>query len=215
MIRNSILYRRYWYIKKRNQVNIHILSRLISVIIIFALLLTYVQKLTIPYLSELSHNKARETFISTVNSAIRDSLAGNYFNNNLISIGIDEDGNIKSLQVNSFKVKEFSNVLTDLIIKKLSETNLRESSIRFGVLTGINFLSNLGPLIHIKYSPYHNIETVVKSAIINEKTNQPSHVISIEIKSQIRINLPLTEKKYEIILEIPISETIILHKGTI
>jgi sporulation protein YunB len=211
MIRNSILYRRCWYIKKRNQVNIHILSRLISVIIIFALLLTYVQKLTIPYLSELSQSKARETFISTVNSAIRDSLAGNYFDNNLISTGIDENGNIKSLQVNSVKVKEFSNVLTDLLIKKLYETNLRESSIRFGVLTGINFLSTLGPLIHIKYSPYHNTETVVKSNIINEKANQSSHVISIEIKSQIRINLPLTEKKYKITLEIPISETIIVQ----
>jgi sporulation protein YunB len=211
MIRNSILYRRYWYAKKRNATNIHIFSRLISVIIIFVLLLIYVEKLAFPYLVELSQNKAKETYIAAINSTIKTVLSEEKNNNNLVSSDSDINGRLNLLQINSLQIENFSYELTNLINKKLAIANLKETSLPFGSLTGISLLSNLGPIIHIKYSSYQNIETIVKHKLLNAKTTQPSHVIILQMKSCIGIKLPFKEEKYSLIVDVPMSETIILR----
>lgn len=209
MLKNSILYRRFWYAKKRNSTNIHIISRLIAVIIIFTLLLTYVEKLIIPYLGELSQNKAEEIFIKAANSVIQDTLSSNYIHDNLISSEVDKDGNLQLMQINSLQAEKISRKLSFLVNKKLKAINLRKISLPLGTLTGIRSISHLGPLIHVKYTPYQNVELIVKSELLNQNTNQTTHILLIKIRSRIGIKFPFSEKNYMIFTEIPLTETLI------
>ena len=209
MLRNSIIYRRFNYARKRNTVNIHIISKLISFIIIFLLILTYVQKILIPQLNQVTQNCAKDVFSEAVNAVINDSFIDISQNNAIVSPSFDSQGNLKLLQLDSLKVKKLSITLSKLIDKKLGAVTNNNIAIPLGSLSGIILLSKLGPTVHIRYSPFHTVETSVISTLSNNTVNPQAFSLLIKVKSSITVTHPLSEKEIDLSIDIPVSESIL------
>lgn len=210
MIKSSMLYRRLWYVRKRNTKNIHIYSRLITVIIIFSLLITYVQKQSFPYLIEISKWKVKEQIGMIINEAIKNSLLSQLKYEDLIKIDRNQKGIITSLQIESNKATEISSEIADLIQNRLSSMPLQKLDLPLGVLSGKTIFSGLGPAIHIAYKPFGNVKTSIQSNFSSVRINQTRHLIYIRIELEYSISIPLDERKYKLNTDIPLLETIII-----
>ena len=75
MFRNTVLYHRLWYIKRRNIKKTRVLIRLAAIFIILAVFANYADKRLSPYLEEISQLKAQTIVTDTVSKVVAETFS--------------------------------------------------------------------------------------------------------------------------------------------
>jgi len=213
MIKNSILYHRLWYVKKRNAKRIHIYFRLLLILIIFATLIYYANKNLLPCLNAICEYRTKSIITDTVSKAIDEVFAGNATYEDFVIVNRDKSGRINSIETNVTKLNKLSARVSSSICSRLSLLERQKVSIPFGALLGNSVFSGMGPDLNIVIRPEGNIETSIKSEFHTAGINQTRHVIYLQVHAQASVVTPLTRRKTEIVSSIPVAETVIV--GTV
>lgn len=212
MIRNSILYRRLWYIRRRNSKRIHIFSRLIVIIIILALLISYATNTLLPGLVEVSESRVRSLINNALNDAVNNAFENSARYEHLIRIDRDAGGNVTLVEADIAKMNMISAQISADIQKKLQNMAVEKIAIPAGALLGNTVLSGSGPELHADVVFAGHVESDFKSEFKAEGLNQTRHSIYLEVKTTVGIAAPLVNRKTEIVTNIPIADTIIVGK---
>jgi sporulation protein YunB len=210
MLKNSNVYRRYRYFKKRKARKWFIALVLTTIIILLALIMSYTEKSVLPYLSQTSEQNARSIVNNIVDSVVKEEFSNNVGYDDLVSIEKGADGGIKSIETNIYNLNKLSERITGKVREKLSAVKEDDLSVPIGGVLGSSILSGLGPGVHMKLSMDSSLKISLKSEFLKVSEEQTYHRITLQIDTAIKLSIPFRGKTIDIINSIPVAETLIV-----
>lgn len=210
MIRNTMLYHRFWYVRKRNSSKIRIFTRLFLFILTLTIIMTYAEKKIIPYLVDVSEVKAKAYITKTVNNVVSRELIDNKEFEDIIILSKDKNNRVILVQTNTLKINRISSRLSSRVMEELSKTDNENIAIPLGMLLGNHLFESTGPEFNFKIHTYGNVETDFKSEFHSVGVNQTRHAIYLQVKTRIDLAAPFMEKEIDTVTKILVSDTIIV-----
>jgi sporulation protein YunB len=212
MLRNSVLYHRFWYVKKRNSKRAKMLMRLAAIIIILSALISYANDKTFPYLMEISQIKAEKMITEAMVKTVEGLFPKDMEYRDIVKLGKDKKGNVTSIETDMVKLNKLSGQISQGIHETLNQLQKDRISVPAGALLGITVLATSGPDIYIGVQPYGVADVDFKSEFTKEGINQTRHRIFLQVKTKVKLWVPLLNKESEVVANIPIAETVIVGK---
>lgn len=210
MIKNSTLYHRFWYIRKRNVSRVHTYIRLLTIFIILAFFVIYANKSLLPVLADISEFKARSLVTMAVNDAVNEVFAGNVRYEDLVVVKEAEDGRTRSIEIDRIKLNKLSSDISSSIRERLLLLEDKSISVPFGALLGNTPFEGSGPDLHVKIEPAGIVEVGFESEFSTAGINQTRHRIYLQVRSAVDIIAPLGTKRTELTNSILIAEAMIV-----
>ena len=212
-IKNTMLYRRFWYIKKRYRGKVHTNNALVlTIIIMFFMFVKHVGNIFIPYIDDFTEYNIKSELNLVINDVIKKAFMDEIYYDDFVYINKDNDGQIIAITTNTARINTVSARLAHEIQNKINLMDNVSIRVPFGALLGDTILYNMGPSIYIKVSQYGNIKTEFKSEFIGEGINQTKHRIILLVEADIGVSAAFIKKRYSITTIIPFTETIIVGK---
>jgi sporulation protein YunB len=169
-------------------------------------------KIVTPVVLTVADGEIRAKATEIINACILEEYSKSFEYEEIIKIEKDELGNIVLLRADTLKL---SKIAADVAIKsqkKLRDLGNAGIKLPMGYILKNNVLAYFGPSITIKMQPIGYIETKYSSEFETAGINQTRHKLYVEIRTHVRVIIPLKSNDIEIKNEIPIFETIIVGK---
>lgn len=185
---------------------------LIAIFISFNIVLYMFDRTIMPTVIAVADGEMRAKAVVTLNNCVLNELNKGFDYDKIIKVEKDSSGNIVMLKADTLKLNEIAcSVALDsqAELKKLGNLGIK---LPIGYISKNNILSDFGPDITVKMQPIGSIEAKFYSTFESAGINQTRHRIYIDVKTQIRIIIPLKQSEVEVEHQIPISETIIVGK---
>jgi len=154
----------------------------------------------------------RAKSIEIVNKAIIDEYSKQFNYDDIIHVEKDKNDNIVLLKADTLKMNKIACDVALTSQKELKSLGNVGIKVPLGYILKNNILSYMGPSIAIKMQPIGYIETKYISDFEQAGINQTRHKIYVQVKTKIRVIIPLKSNDIEINNEVPIAETIIVGK---
>ncbi|MGN1050881.1 MAG: sporulation protein YunB [Acutalibacteraceae bacterium] len=120
-----------------------------------------------------------------ITDAVADVI-DDYENIGYDCINIEDSNNgVKYVSTNSAKINEMKASIDTALSKKLSDLTSAELKVPLGDLTGLTFLSDLGPDIPFSYNLTGSAVVKLNSSLTSAGINQTVHHITMTVKSKI------------------------------
>ena len=162
-----------------------------------------------PIFEKICKDKAKSIVTVEVNR-ITTVNANKYQESEMITIKQDENGNIQLLQVNSRPLNNMISDITNDMQISLNDNDKITSYIPFGSITGIKWISGMGPRIPIKIALSGTIQTKIRNEFDDAGINQTIHRLWLDIICDINILTPYEVIGTQVENEIVLSENIIV-----
>lgn len=133
-----------------------------------------------------------------------------YQENEIITIKQDENGNIQLLQVNSIPLNNMISSITNDIQVSLNDNDSLTSHIPFGSITGIKWISGVGPKIPLKVALSGTIQTKIRNEFDDAGINQTLHRLWLDITCDVNILTPYEIIQTQVTSELVLSENVII-----
>jgi len=212
MLRNSVLYHRFWYVKKRNSKRAKMLMRLAAIIIILLVSISYANEKVVPYLFQISQIKAEGMINDAVSRTVEDIFSEGLEYGDIVKIEQDRDGNVTSIATDMVKLNKLSSEISRGIHEKLIQVKKVKISIPMGTLLGTAISATTGPNIYVDVQPCEIAQVDFKSEFTSEGINQTRHRIYLEVRTKVGLSVPLMYKESEVVASIPVAEAVIVGK---
>ena len=134
----------------------------------------------------------------------------NYSYNDMLNITKDEKGNVKMVETNIITINEIISKIPINIQEELEKTSNNTFSIRMGSLLGSKLFAGRGPKINIKMELVGNLDTNLRSELVNVGINQTVHRIYLEIKCNAIILTPFKPIEEQITNQVLLAEEFIV-----
>lgn len=187
------------------------ISLLITAVIISAAAFIYTDISLRPLIREY----ARSQSVILLNSAVSKSMSNvlkkeKFTYSDLSVINRSEDGNVQSIEIDTLNMNRIVSEIIDDVQKSVSGDEDFIISVPFGTLTGNHYLIGRGPDIKIKTKISAPMFTDTESRFLEAGINQSLHQITLTIKSNIYILMPLYRAEEVISGTYIIAETVIV-----
>lgn len=179
----------------------------IPVLIIFLFFYFYFQ-VSSSFIS-LSEDKVYAVCFNLINSIISDEIA-EIGTENIIEYKYDTNGNIIAVNANVVTMNTLNSTIAEDIINQLSNLDNVYVDVPLGSFFSSNLFSAIGPNIPIKIIPLSTVYTDYTTEFTSTGINQTQHKIFIKVNCEVKVLSSLASNTQEIIMEIPIAETIII-----
>lgn len=188
---------------------------IIILIIMFTLSIVFIylfDHIVTPTVMAVSEAEMKAKSLEVINKSIIDEFTENFDYNEVITIERDNEGNIALLKADTLKLNKIACTVALKSQTELNELGNVGIKLPIGYITRNNILSYLGPPITVKMQPLWYVEAKYISEFETAGINQTRHKIYVNVKSRVRIILPLMSKDVEVNHQIAIAETIIVGK---
>lgn len=162
---------------------------LIALILVFGAILTYYYLRVAPLVTNIVIENTR----MKVSEAIDDMTDRQLQNTNyedFVIVRYDNEGKMTFFQVNSINVDLFARKVTALIREEMSKFENDGINIPIGTVSGIPFLSDLGPEITLNILNLGVVDADFTSEFISAGVNQTIHRLYMKIIVNMKIILP-------------------------
>lgn len=202
---------RRYYGKRRRRKKLYIL---ISIILMLVILAVVIDRQLYPVVKEYAAANAKIFANNIINSAISELLAKeNITYDDIIMLSTDDDGTVKSAEVNSIAVNRLKTGAIGSIREKIGDNDETAVSIPIGSLTGSSYLSGRGPCIDVKLKMASNVSAKITSDFYSVDINQSLHIIKLEITASVFILLPYGRTTVDYSTDFLLGQTVIV--GTV
>jgi sporulation protein YunB len=169
-------------------------------------------KIVTPVVLTVADGEIRAKATEIINACILEEYSNSFEYDEIIKIEKDELGNIVLLRADTLKLSKIASDVAMKSQKKLRDLGNAGIKLPMGYILKNNILAYFGPSITIKMQPIGYIETKYSSEFETAGINQTRHKVYVEIRTHVRVIIPLKSNDIEIKNEIPIFETIIVGK---
>ena len=212
MRRSSVLSRRWYYVKRRNEKGLFVFLRLTLLFGVVAALMWVLGSRLVPYLSDYSEQIARQEAADAVQSAVSDTFAGDFSYSDLIKITRDSSGDITSVETQVARLNALSAGIAERIRRKLDSPDRKYIQVPLGALLGKSIFAGSGPKIRIGLAPCDSVETGIQSELSDAGINQTKHSLYLSVKIRMKLLVPVLEPAYEFDSRVVLADTIIVGK---
>lgn len=196
----------------------HRALRIIAVIVAIIAALTiglgiFINKNVDPIIISFCKEQIRKITYNCVNQAALEVISDNVATNkDLVSIVYDKDGNIQMLNANAQQISTTSSKITMLAQEKVEENSETGIQIPYGSLTGITFLTGLGPNFNVKVYSVSSSKTSIGSSFVSGGINQTLHKITLTVTTTVTIAVPGMRSEITADTDVLMNECIIVGK---
>jgi sporulation protein YunB len=184
----------------------------LTAILLCSICLYELDKTLMPVVMSVADLEIRAKVMKIMNVTISNEYSEQFNYNEIINIERDSEENINIINADTLKMNK---IACDVAIKVQNELNkLKKIGVILpsGYIFKNNLLAQYGPDININVEPVGYVEARYLSNFESVGINQTRHKIYVELKTNMRIAVPLEKNDIEIKSQIPISETIIIGK---
>jgi sporulation protein YunB len=162
-----------------------------------------------PTIQAKAEARARVIATTSINQAIQEKVAKNIRYEDLISVKVDNRGRVVLMQPNTGEINRLASDAT-IAVQQLMVNTRDKIYIPLGQLLGSQILAGSGPDIPIIIVPVGTVESRVHDIFEQAGINQTRHKIYLEVKTTVRIIVPLFQSNVQIKTEVPLTEAIIM-----
>lgn len=141
-----------------------------------------------------------------INNAIQAIMVTGIDSAELVHFQKDQGGRIVGVGFEWGKINNIVSNLTNRIQSAINTTANEEIPVPLGQLTGVAFLSGLGPRIPVRIIPVGAVSTTPKIEFMEKGINQTFYRIYLDVKTTVRIVVPMVRSDVQITSSIPIVE---------
>jgi len=210
MIRSTILYRRIWYIRRRNAKSLRACVHAALVVVLLAVAAYFADKNLMPNFADASEFMIRNAVNEAIYGSIKEIFSENAGYEGLMELNKDENGRIDFVRVNPIGLNRLAAGISEKVRVKLSKLGKVKISVPVGAIFGNSIFAGMGPRVYVKMLPVGSIETDYRSEFSSAGINQTRYTINLTVKTRIGIVAPLLRKQTEIETVIPLAETVIV-----
>ena len=207
--RARIRFPRVIYGGKNGNKNHEKIIQIITILIIAVLVMMNILNSIDPIFVTVCKNKAESIVTIEVNKITTLNI-DKYQDYEMITIEEDEQGNIQLLQVNTRPLNNMISDITNDIQVSLNNNEIVNSYIPFGSITGIKWISGVGPKIPLEIALSGTIQTKIRNEFSNAGINQTIHRLYLDITCNISILTPYEVMETQVLNEVILSENIIV-----
>jgi sporulation protein YunB len=165
-----------------------------------------------PTVLAVADAEMRARALEIINMCIIEEFSRDFDYDEIIRIEKDLDGNITMLKADTLKMNMIACNVALRSQKKLEEMGSVGIKLPMGYVFRNNILAYYGPRITVRMQPIGYIEALYLSEFNSAGINQTNHKIYVQVKTKVRVIIPLKNNEIEVKNQIPISETIIVGK---
>ncbi|MBQ4109688.1 MAG: sporulation protein YunB [Clostridia bacterium] len=167
-----------------------------------------------PVLNQVAESRASYLATKAINESINSTLnEQNASYENLVVMVKDETGQIVGLITNIIAVNRLKSDLSTVINNNVSKIESTSVTVPIGSITGIDFLSGIGPRIRIGIVPTGSTQIDFKNEFISSGINQTLHRIILEVSTSVSIVMATKQRAgAEVTTSFPIAESIIVGR---
>ena len=183
---------------------------LIFIVSVFIGSFIYVDNNLRPTITVLAETKAMELANKSINKAVGDIVKDRINYSDLIYTKLDSQGKISMIQSNTVLMNKVASDVALEIQNELKQVKTTTSYIPIGTALKSPILAKYGPQLKVSIQPIGTVSVDFKTSFESAGINQTRHTIYLEVKTQVKVVIPLTTSTKEVKAQIPICETIIV-----
>ena len=170
----------------------------------------YVDNSLRPTITVLAETKALELANRSINKAVGDKVKEKINYSDLVYTKLDAQGKISMIQSNTIMMNQIASDVALEIQNELKQVKTTTSYIPIGTALKSPILARYGPQLKVSIQPIGTVSVDFKTSFESAGINQTRHTIYLEVKTQVKVVIPLTTSTKEVKSQIPICETIIV-----
>lgn len=157
-------------------------------------------------------NQAQLEGVGAVNRAILDTVAKEVRYERLVIVRQDNQGQVVLVQPNPVEISRVI-ALTQLAVREqLLNLESKNLTIPLGLAVGSPLLSSMGPNLVVKMHPVGDVNVKLEDSFESAGINQTRHLITLNIKSTIKVIVPFYNDEVLVSTHMPLAETIIVGR---
>ncbi len=167
-----------------------------------------------PTITAMASYQTNITVTDIINRAAHEIFQDDsYEYSDFVTLTLNDEGNISSIETNTNKVNSVQTELTQKIVEALIQPGRGSIGIPLGTLLGFHLLSGRGPTVEIKIIPVGNVKAVTKSVFSSAGINQTLHQITVEVDATAMAIIPGYSTEVSVHTEYILAETMVV--GTV
>lgn len=189
------------------------ISKKYKIVIIVIILVIVICKSMLDYIEPIFQAMCDEKVksIATIITNQQSTIVMNkYQYDELYTIEKDENGNIVIIKSNVVPINNMISDLTENIQNEFDKIENPKIDIALGGLSGIYFLSGVGPDIPIEVSVTGTVDTEIKSEFIAQGINQTLHRVYVNFDCKMQIVTPIKNYEKNVTNQVIIAEHVIV-----
>ena len=179
--------RRRKFFKPRNKFLIILISIIIAAVLIFILIDQGIK----PTIIAMSEAKVEYIAVLAMNNAVNKILGNNVKYTDLTDVLTDKDGKISMIQYNTILINTLARDTSSLAQDEIRSLGAEGITVPLGSITKSKLLAGKGPDIKVTIIPVGSVSTNFADEFKQAGINQTRHKIYLELKTQVRIVVPL------------------------
>ena len=187
----------------------------VIVFFIFFITLFYYFKIISPIIKTYSSQEVKSITERAVNIAVNNVINRTLSYDSLIDINYAPNGEIVSLSANQYEINSITREIvkeTQYLMKNIGQDGL---SIKIGTFSGIPFLIDKGPIIHLNLVPIGVVSGQLNSEFSSVGINMTKHTLLLNINTHVSIVLPIKSYDVHSSNQVLLSESIILGNANL
>lgn len=199
---------RAWRNKKSFRVKFSLIS--IILLILLSLAFVFIENKLRPTIKEIALSQANLTATEIINRVIYDKVLGHTEYNDLVYINKDNEDKVTFIQANTIQISRLIAKVNLEIKKEFEKLPDENFNIPLGQALGSELFANCGPKINIKVVPIGKMDVQLLQDFYEAGINQTRHILYLDVKTSIKIAIPMLYDTENVNVKAPIAETIIV-----
>lgn len=191
---------------------VRIIIVLSTILIVFNILLYEFDKSVNSTIITIAEAEVKKKTVYIINKSVLNEYNNGFNYDSVVKVEKDSEGNIIMLKANTLEMNKIACEVAVQAQNELEKEGNIDIEIPLVYAFKNNVFSNIGPSVSIKAEPIGNIEAKYSSQFESAGINQTRHKIYININTEVRIILPLSNDTINVNSQIPVAETIIIGK---
>ena len=163
-----------------------------------------------PAIIAMSEAKVEYIAVLAMNNAVNKIMGSNIKYTDLTDVLTDKNGKITMIQYNTILINTLARDTSTLEQDEIKTLGAEGITVPLGSITNSKLLSGRGPDIKVRIIPVGSVSTDFSDEFIQAGINQTRHKIYLELKTQVRIIVPLGSDIINVSTRVPITDTIIV-----
>ena len=172
----------------------------------------FFDKRIFPSVLKMSEVKVKAKVVEIINETSLELLSDEFSYNEMMIIDRDSENNISLIRANTIKLNYLSSKLAIKCNNKLDKMGKVGIEVPLGWISDNSTFYELGPDICVNLEPVGNLEVEYNSIFESAGINQTRHIINLEAKATVKIEVPLHNEEIIVTCTVPIADTIIIGK---
>jgi sporulation protein YunB len=199
MLRNTILYHRLWYIRKRNLRRFQLYIPVMLFVIIVTFSAVYIDKRVLPEVMDKSETEAAEEISAEIKEIVDNDFQDELKFEKLMTTVTDETGRISAVRKNTAGMNSISRLISDRIDERLSHICSKGITLPSGTVFGQSIISLMRTDFDIAMTPDGKTRSVIDSDVYPVPDNGLRCVSKLEVRVGVILRFMSQERKKEII----------------